>query len=308
MTFIKRLLLFSVLLLDSSLVLAFENHRAEFSISVNGIQNDYSVFSVFSLPGEVITIQSTTPITAKGLKNVAIDTYRLIAPDTYGLHDVGIATSQQQSGIKLQIFVMHDLSDVDAKGFLKHYKIGFYPEKKFRDLDSYTPPSGALETTHALLDQNISPHFKLGQFVCKQPTTGETGFLTLNPRLIIKLEKILALVNEAGIAADSFVIMSGYRTPHYNHSIGNGKFSRHQWGDAADIFIDVAPKDGVMDDLNRDGKVDEGDATWLYDLIDRHKDTVLADYKGGLGKYKANSVRGPFVHIDTRGYEARWGF
>ena len=30
-------------------------------------------------------------------------------------------------------------------------------------------------------------------------------------------------------------------------------------------------------------------------------------FEGGLGLYKANAAHGPFVHVDVRGYPARWG-
>jgi len=30
-------------------------------------------------------------------------------------------------------------------------------------------------------------------------------------------------------------------------------------------------------------------------------------FEGGLGLYKANAAPGPFVHVDVRGYPARWG-
>jgi hypothetical protein len=30
-------------------------------------------------------------------------------------------------------------------------------------------------------------------------------------------------------------------------------------------------------------------------------------FEGGLGLYQANRAHGPFVHVDVRGYPARWG-
>ena len=60
----------------------------------------------------------------------------------------------------------------------------------------------------------------------------------LRPRLLLKLEMMLEKVNAAGYRCDTFQVMSGYRTPHYNMAIGNVKYSRHVWGGAADIFVD----------------------------------------------------------------------
>ena len=62
----------------------------------------------------------------------------------------------------------------------------------------------------------------------------------------------------AGLPVTTFRIMSGYRTPYYNRSIGNEtRYSRHLYGDAADIYVDE-DGDGVMDDLDGDGRADLG--------------------------------------------------
>ena len=101
--------------------------------------------------------------------------------------------------------------------------------------------------------------------------------------------------------------MSGYRTPSYNAAIGNGRYSRHVYGGAADIYIDV-DGDGIMDDLNADGVLDRRDAGALYDLVDRLlQDPAHTHLHGGLGEYGSNSAHGPFVHVDERGWNARWG-
>jgi len=97
--------------------------------------------------------------------------------------------------------------------------------------------------------------------------------------------------------------MSGYRTPFYNKAIGNVGFSQHQWGRAADIFIDK-DKNGTMDDLNKDKRIDRNDAVFLYQMLDRlSKQSSLI---GGLGVYGSASSHGPFVHVDVRGKRARW--
>jgi hypothetical protein len=99
--------------------------------------------------------------------------------------------------------------------------------------------------------------------------------------------------------------MSGFRTPAYNASIGNTTiYSRHLWGDAADVYVD-ADGDGRMDDLNGDGRHTVADArllaTWVEGLEARK-----SWRPGGLASYRANAVHGPFVHVDARGTRARW--
>jgi hypothetical protein len=76
------------------------------------------------------------------------------------------------------------------------------------------------------------------------------------------------------------------------------------FGDAADIFID-RDGNGRMDDLDGNGRVDTRDARVILAAVDR----VEAQYPGligGAGIYAATAAHGPFIHIDTRGYRARW--
>jgi uncharacterized protein YcbK (DUF882 family) len=113
-----------------------------------------------------------------------------------------------------------------------------------------------------------------------------------------------------GIRASRLGVMSGFRTPQYNakgvgRKGGRASDSRHQYGDAADVFVDNN-SDGRMDDLNRDGRVDTRDARILLESVERvearHPELI-----GGAGLYRATRVHGPFVHVDARGTRARWG-
>jgi len=122
----------------------------------------------------------------------------------------------------------------------------------------------------------------------------------------LKLEAVLERVNALGFAADTLNVMSAYRTPYYNHAIGDVRYSMHQFGGAADIFVDPGNK-GRMIDLNGDGVVDLGDSKFLYDEIDRMLATPpYQKFQGGLGFYRATSAHPPFVHLDVRGTKARW--
>jgi len=103
-------------------------------------------------------------------------------------------------------------------------------------------------------------------------------------------------------------VMSGFRTPQYNvrggDPRGRATLSRHMYGDASDIFIDN-DGNGWMDDLNHDGKLNIKDAEVILAAVDRveleHPGLV-----GGAGVYPAEGGHGPFIHIDVRGYRARW--
>ncbi len=100
--------------------------------------------------------------------------------------------------------------------------------------------------------------------------------------------------------------MSAYRTPYYNKSIGNVKFSRHVYGDAIDLYVDDN-HDGIMDDLNKDGKINIKDARVIAKVVEKiEQDPHYKEFIGGLGVYNKNSRHTYFVHVDTRGYAARW--
>jgi uncharacterized protein YcbK (DUF882 family) len=103
--------------------------------------------------------------------------------------------------------------------------------------------------------------------------------------------------------------MSGFRTPQYNRlGVGEGgraAKSRHQYGDAADVFVDNNG-DRRMDDLNRDGRTDAADGRVILAAVER-VERQYPELVGGAGLYSATSAHGPFVHIDARGTRARWG-
>jgi uncharacterized protein YcbK (DUF882 family) len=131
-------------------------------------------------------------------------------------------------------------------------------------------------------------------------------YVVLEERLILHLETILEQINARGFEADTLYVMSGYRTPYYNGVLRDVRYSMHQFGGAADIFVDRHGK-GVMDDLTRDGRVDLQDARYLHDLIDTMlMRPLFSKFEGGMGFYPATPAHPPFVHVDVRGSRARW--
>jgi hypothetical protein len=228
-----------------------------------------------------------------------------------------------------------------ADGLLDGYRIGRYPAqpKKARNTQSladYTHPVGFLklpEKSEAPI--KVSPRFFLHDFVCKQDGEGDR-YVALRPELLQMLEAIVDRVESEGFRCSlldhdggtvqlasmggtprsniappapgrPLIIMSGYRTPAYNRSLGNVKLSRHQFGDASDIIVD-SDGDQVMDDLNRDGRINGQDAITLASWIEEiWQGENFASRPGGLGVYNAEGEHGPFVHVDMRGVRARWG-
>jgi len=164
---------------------------------------------------------------------------------------------------------------------------------------------GFVEVTKKNKDLFITPHFQLKQFLCKQ-TSNWPKYVVLNPILLLKLEHIVTTLNKRGLDASTLFVMSGYRTPYYNKAIGNVKYSRHIYGDAADIYVDEN-LDGVFDDLDKDGKGSMADAMLIHEIINNFEaDPENEHFVGGMGKYNKNSAHTYFIHIDTRGYKARW--
>jgi uncharacterized protein YcbK (DUF882 family) len=131
--------------------------------------------------------------------------------------------------------------------------------------------------------------------------------VVLRPELLQKLETVLGALNAHDERITSLTVMSGYRTPHYNQAIGNGRYSRHVWGGAADVFVDLNGN-GRMDDLDGDGQGHPRRFRVAGGFVDamEQRGEFGEQLIGGIGTYGANAVHGPFVHVDARGYQARW--
>ncbi|QQD17830.1 hypothetical protein I6N98_16030 [Spongiibacter nanhainus] len=289
---------------------AFDSGLAGFEVNLNKLSNPYRVFGYFLLPNATLTLDSSTNFTATydgegKLNQISPRRWQWLAPSNSGVHKLHLISANEQA-MQINVFVLEPINKI-KKGWLNGYQIGNYPVKAFRGLPEYLPPPGLFAVNPENADIAVSPHFVLGQFICKQATQSRDKYLILRPEMLLKLETILQATNRSGIRTDTFHIMSGYRTPYYNRAIGNTPYSRHIYGGAADFFIDVSPKDGRMDDLNRDGRFDQADAAWLYEFIDGLSQNNGWHFIGGLGEYGANAAHGPFVHIDVRGYRARWG-
>lgn len=247
-----------------------------------------STFTV--LPGETVTLEG-------GAR-------QWTAPTAPGLYPIRVVAPNQRDSITLQVFVLVPYAQMQGE-YVNGYRIGRYPSRAIRGLAIYAPPVGFVEVTRENENTLVSPHFRLKQFLCKQ-AGGYPKYVVLNEQLLQKLEYLLELANSAGYTASTFTVMSGFRTPAYNRSLGNVPYSRHTWGAAADIFIDEN-RDGRMDDLNSDGKSDVRDAEVLYGLFDAATNVPeLQGLIGGMGKYRPTAAHGPFVHIDVRDRKARW--
>lgn len=313
--FLALTLLISPQVLPEPGPLARQADPGHCAVSLNGTTNPHDVVSAFVLPEGVVRIESVGEGCGFGV--VSFDSGQLsrdpdgwewTAPETPGHYRGTLDLPAFGAAIVINVFVMVRASEIED-GHLNGYVIGEYPEPLEGREELYRAPAGFVEVTPDNEAVRISPHFTLGQFLCKQESDFPK-YVVLQESLLLSLEAILASVNDAGLDAPTLFVMSGYRTPVYNRAIGNVPHSRHVFGDAADIFIDHRPSDGVMDDLDGNGRIDDGDTAVLASLVERAlgalSEELDPELVGGLAEYPANEVHGPFVHVDLRGYRARW--
>jgi hypothetical protein len=194
-----------------------------------------------------------------------------------------------------------------VKGRVGGYRMGYWPfERRKVRSEAYATLDGFIEVTRENQDTQVSEHFRLRDFLTKDQGDVWPKYLVLDTKLVDKLELVIDDLVSRGYDVRHVSVMSGFRTPQYNRKgRGRADASRHQYGDAADVFVDN-DRDGRMDDLNRDGRVDTRDARILVAAVDR----VEAEHPGltgGAGVYAATRAHGPFTHIDARGKRARWG-
>lgn len=194
-------------------------------------------------------------------------------------------------------------------GSVGTYRVGFWPEERGRlRSEAYENPEGFIEVTPQNQDTRISEHFRLKDFLTHDQHDIWPKYLVLREPLLDKLELVISDLEDHGIPARNVHVLSGFRTPSYNMELGDesgrARDSRHQFGDAADIFID-SNNDDRMDDLNRDGRVNFKDTRVILAAVER-VETRYPDLLGGTGLYHSTGSHGPFAHIDVRGSRARW--
>jgi hypothetical protein len=223
----------------------------------------------------------------------------------------GDAPAREMAGAPtagVSLLVMKPFS-AKVDGRIGSYRLGNWPnEGRTPRSPSYATPKGFIEVTRDNFGTRVSEHFTVGQFLTKDQGDVWPKYLVLDRRLLDKLELTIAELHRMGHPVQNFSIMSGFRTPQYNErgvgAGGRSSVSRHQYGDASDVYPDDN-KDGRMDDLNRDGRIDLKDAHILAaaaEAVEKNNPQLV----GGIGIYPATSAHGPFVHIDARGTRARW--
>ena len=289
--FLKALTSALVLLMIVPLALA------EDRVSLDGEPVPYDIWHQMIMPDRLLDIGLPDGWTAE-MDGVEISTLWR-APGTAGTHKLVILDQDGLVAFRIAVFVLEPAASIDQHGKLNGYRIGDYPGET---------PEGFIRFGQGDGDISVSPHFTLSQFLCKQQPGHFPKYLLVTQDNLERLEILLASMREEGMTtAETFYVMSGFRTPWYNRSIGSARYSRHMWGDAADVWPDGEPYEGVIDDINKDGRITKADADAMYDHAQDLFESLDGVVPGGLGSYKANHAHGPFVHVDGRGRKARWG-
>lgn len=194
-------------------------------------------------------------------------------------------------------------------GRIGNYRIGNWPyEGGGAPKAIYRPPPGLIRVTPQNKETWLSEHIQLKDFITKGQENVWPKYVAVQPRILDKIELVVQELELMGHPVENIFAVSGFRTPAYNAGGGNtsgrGALSRHMYGDAMDIAIDN-DRNGVMDDLNGDGRITLADARVIGTAVDR----VEAKYPqlvGGMHYYPPTGGHRGMVHIDTRGYRARW--
>lgn len=204
------------------------------------------------------------------------------------------------------VFTMRSFAQ-KVKASLNGYRLGYWPEERGRRLrsEAYRNPEGFIEVTPENEDTRVSAHLRLRDFVSHGQDNVWPKYVVLREPLLDKLELVIEDLNEHGINAEGLRIRSGFRTPTHNTAVrgeGSARDSRHQFGDAADVFIDQEGN-GKMSDLNGDGRANFSDVRLILAAVER-VEARYPELVGGTGLYAGR--RGSFAHIDVRGTRARW--
>ncbi len=260
-----------------------------------------------------------TPILADTLPSGAVTTFsqgtaaestsKSVAPARPGIWSVALKVGNAIKPLAdFSVITLRPATEKRA-GRLGLYYIGNWPSaRKGRPGVSYDPPNGFIEVTQQTQATPLSDHFKLKDFFPHDQQNVWPKYIVVELKLVDKLELVLDDLEKHGVNPNGVRVMSGFRTPQYNTGGGDPRgraaLSRHMYGDAADIFVDN-DGNGQMDDLNHDGRVNIADAKVIQDAVNR-VERAHPSLVGGVGIYSGTSAHGPFTHIDTRGYPARW--
>ena len=227
---------------------------------------------------------------------LALSTAPLPAPRKPGFYRLALVRGVDREVLPEPTLAVIVPFEQKVAGTLNGYLIGSYIADRFGHA-SHEHPDGFIEVRPEMLDLQVTKHLKLADFVTHDNQRDVwPKYVALNPRLLDKLELVFADLG-SGVRPELAVdVHSGFRSPSHNARVPRAASdSRHQYGDAADIAVDV---DG-------DGRITMTDELLVMLAVERVEDKH-PDLVGGLGMYVSRRYATPYIHIDARGKRSRW--
>ena len=220
----------------------------------------------------------------------------LIAPMAAGFYHLAVLRGTERKILSEPTLAVLVPFDEKVAGQLHGYRIGTYVAERFGRQD-HERPEGFLEVRLENLDLQVTKHLRLSDFVTHDDQADVwPKYVVLNPRLLDKLELVIADLGGTARPNIGVDVHSGFRSPSHNAHVRRAATdSRHQYGDAADVAIDV---DG-------DGKITMIDELLVMLAVDRVEEKH-PELVGGLGMYISRRYPTPYLHIDARGKRTRW--
>ncbi|PLW94343.1 MAG: hypothetical protein C0592_03030 [Marinilabiliales bacterium] len=145
------------------------------------------------------------------------------------------------------------------------------------------------------LFKNLVGHFPVWRFLARddyffarRKLEGNTQILLLDKTLLYRILDFILELEERGLNSKGFYVRESFRHPTWNDERGGAYQSQHIFGRAADLIIL---------DINDDGIVNADDKDIALEIFEK-----IIGSTGGIGKYPGTKT----IHIDVRGYRARW--
>ena len=290
---VTTLLAFAAIILPASASAQLGAHAARTSSSVVASQPD-SIPTIASGSGASAAADSDkTSYAPSGEKGIGLSGKvfaRFVMPEDWislaSIPGAQMASASVQGSTRSAetVFTMRSFGQ-KVRALLNGYRLGYWPQEKGRlRSEAYRNPDGFIEVTPENEDTRVSEHFRLRDFVSHGQNNVWPKYVVLREPLLDKLELVIEDLNDHGVNAEGMRIRSGFRTPAHNLAVrgeGSARDSRHQFGDAADVYIDQEGN-GKMSDLNGDGKVSFADVKMILDAVER-VEARYPELVGGTG-------------------------
>ncbi len=277
--------------------------QPSFELNVNGRPLPVNRVAFIVMPGDSVTLsvgdENTGWSATDGYPSIGNGaSFGWRAPRNHGVFSIDVST---ENAIQKYTVIVPVESCRWRTTTLNSFSIGSYGNGSNRE----RIPDYFIELTPASSGAMITTHFSLDRFLCH--VEGDyPQYMAFDLRLADKLEAILSAVKDIYPQASDIRIISGFRTPAYNADIGNDTSeSLHLYGKAADFWIESWPSNNLMDDIDRNKRVDVYDGEYLVEIV-RTLEVEGKVVTGGASAYRWITSHGPFVHVDIRGSTAVW--